>query len=232
MKKALLAFTLTLLFFNSYSREPKIKFDPRIRFIGEMKYLSPPIYYGQKSNTNKIPISFDVDKSVSGLRIGLGVQVDLLNANIAFRFLSDLSYGHLYYSQPNSPSQPSYIISTNSNITGLTFDNQIKILKSMKLRKLNFQLGLGYSWLNKGSEYSMITKMPNSPSNHSIVYQYDLKFDGFIYSLAFPFNENEIGLDLYQVISINHNYGNTKSMLIPSLRFLYKFKLTNHNEII
>lgn len=217
MLKAILTHILILVNLICYSSQHDNFIYNNIKFFGEVSYTGIPLFIGNRGENRNIAISYDMNKAVSGLKFSGGVNFLIERVNIAFTYKTSMKYGHNYYSAFDSSNVSSISQSTISNIRGLTFDNIITISKEIELRNHSLLLGIGYSWLNFGSQYSYLTAASTTPKKVYLWGLFDFNFNGLVLNIDLKLKNYNLELNVIYVDKTNQQFRRNQSFLLPSV---------------
>ncbi len=204
------------------AQQDSMPFADRFSLMAGTSYRFAPIEVGPAQYKEFLGIDSDIDKSVAGQRIGAGLKfLAIRKYGISIINRIEIRHGHIYY-EPNpvyNNAPPGYLVHTINNST-FTMDQYLMIQKQLTFENFGLNLELGFSWLNKGSEYSYFHKT-NASSGWML--QYDFEYSGVYGAITAEYKSFVLGFDLLYVDVENHLFYNEKSFFTPGVNFYYHF---------
>ncbi len=151
-------------------------------------------------------IPVNIDKQLSGTSISIGIAYLLPHIKTWLSFEYAARYDHLYY-QDLTNSQFS------ESVNGIINDYHFRLTKPIKTGKISLLPGIGYSFMNRGTEYRQDY---NGSWNEKT-----LNFDCFDVSFGVGYKQFAVDFRTY-LISENNYDKETGFILLPEIKLMYK----------
>ena len=147
-----------------------------------------------------------------------GIQMPI-NSKYSIRLTQYLKY--FTFADLTNSIQSSYVgYITDEHVNRIVTDFEFGLVRRLKIRKTNLNIGLSYRWFFIGSEYSFTYHYPNGSIE---VFNLNYNFDGASLSLNYVNHNVELGFSFHIIPENHHNFPavTSKIILIPELKGIY-----------
>jgi len=194
---------------------------PHIEFWAGMAHRITPIYLNNKAASEDIlnhavngTASVNADKQLSGTAFSVGLAYLIEPVNVWLSFEYDMRYDHLYYDNMASSG-------ISKSVNGIVQDYHFRLFKSFYVRGFMIKPGLGFSLMNRGTNYYQ-----NNSGGGT-----DADFNINPFDISVGTELDRLSLDVRCYFIDNHNYLPPSAFIfIPEVKFTYRF-VSNKNSL-
>jgi hypothetical protein len=223
MRNSCIIFLLIFVGINGYSQDQvtEIKNSFNLK-IGLENRITPIILKHDNSLLHTVRVYPYGDDQLTGRALNAGIFYLLKKSKIAFALSNSIRYDHLYYKADlNSP--------VLEEKKGVISDVHIDISKYFPIRKNHLQIGIGYSWMNYGTDYVYHENLTSSSGNTIMESKGDFRFNAF--NLTLGYQVNQFSFELINRFMLNYQYMGLGNLMLPSLRVAYSLKYSRRQII-
>jgi len=240
MQKLILLVLFIFIFHVGYSQEKTTsKFSIKVG----TEYRLTPIYSTNENPTialNEVDIvDFNLDRQLSGTPISYTLSYRVFK-NFEIGFSHSFRYDHVYFKSGLDDIQPNTNLKTTQgeSINRLITDYHFFVGKYFDFGKTDLFFRLGYSMMNKGTDYLGVASHKFEDGlNSTIRYNSHFNFSAFTASAGFVSNKFELGFGIYYsgelesgaTLIFDKDYMRIDSeiqqnVIIPFLKLSYRIK--------
>ena len=218
--------SIFLLQFNSncFSQSDEKKEKKALSLFVGMDFRVTPIYINSEDIffTNN-HVFYDEHLHLAGARLTYGLQLNHAKWNLGIRYSQSLRYGHVYYKRNVKDTSNIYAVTYNDNVQRILIDHHFEFYKKFNLKKFDLKCLLGYSWMNRGSEYYYTKYLGN---NVFVPKCSDFRYSGINIGVIASIQNWDVGLNFYYIGPGEHRFIQPQqSIIIPEIKLYYNFCL-------
>lgn len=190
-----------------------------------LEYRMTPIYLSSYD-----PYLFDmnnyiycsVDRQLSGTGLNYSFQYSFSKPKMRLGFGQTLRYNYIYTDLGLTTGIPNHV---NKIVKGLIMDYHFSIEKYWTIRQNEVSIHAGYSFMNRGTNYSFTKMLGYWPDSTLILYSVDqdFNFSSFNFELGYKFNNLKCSFGCY--FTDTHNFLDPSSLCIINFKINYILRL-------
>jgi hypothetical protein len=217
----LLIFNITLIF----SQKKELKNRLTIK-IGTEYRITPIHKTIDWQETEAQALRFNLDKNLSGTSFNYEINYEVIH-NLLVGFSHSLRYDHVYYENNNHLLKPNGIefYTIDESKSKLISDYHFFIQKNFKLKKNKIYIKLGYSMMNRGTDYSVsevVSTNLDGSIGAIISGGYDLNFFATNVNIGIIYKKFDFGVGAYFINGSSSNLGDERNIILPYFKISYR----------
>ena len=211
MKPArLILITLLFLNFSAFAQENEALRKSSFEFWAGLENRITPIYNPDDGIIDSGLTPVNIDRQLSGTSLSLGVAYRIMPVDITLVFEYAIRYDQIYHETPGSNG-------VGKVVKGLIHDYHFRLFKTFRINKFVLRPGLGYSLLNRGTDYILDDGSLSGMYTDSAINPFDLSIGTDI---------GRVSLDLRCYLISETNYLPAPGfMVLPEIKILYRVPL-------
>lgn len=166
-----------------------------------------------------VPVYYERDKQLTGTSLLVGGFYLLRKQKIAISLLNSFRYDHVYFksdfNQAVGEEKKAFISDIHLGISKFI---------SLKNNHKQFQLGLGFSFMNNGTDYYYVEKSV-APSGDTVVFEFNSDFSYKTFDLLMGYQVNQFSFELVNRFSLHHKFNDKGQLYLPEIRVGYSIGL-------
>lgn len=203
-------FAVLFLSITGYSQDKKPAWQSSFEFWVGLENRITPIYNLKDGIYDSEFTPVNIDRQLSGTSLSLGIAYIIMPVNITIAFDYALKYDQVYYEPPDNNG-------SSRVVNGLISDYHFRLFKTFQVNNFVLRSGLGYSLLNRGTDYILDDGSAVGMYTDSNINPFDLSIGTDI---------GRISLDLRCYLIGETNYKPAPGfMVLPEFKILYRIPL-------
>ena len=211
-------FFILILGINAQSQEKDYKPGNSFSLVVGLEYRITPVNLKQEEYWATVPVYTNRDDQLTGPALNLGLLYFFNKPRVSFSVSGSLRHDLIYH-------QYGDLMNPTEDIEGIISDVHLDISKLFPLKKNFFQIGMGYSWMNFGTDFYYKQSLPVSGGDSKTNFRLDA------FNLTLGYRVNQFGFDLINRFTSQHKYNEKGNVYLPAVRVSYGIQF-NKRKII
>lgn len=168
-------------------------------------------------------VYYSQDRQLSGTGLNYFLQYSLEKPKLRINFGQTFRYNYIYTDMGFSSGIPNHI---NKIVRGLITDYHFSIEKYWTIRQQELSVLAGYSFMNRGTNYSFTKVIGFWPDSTEMLYVVDQDFNFTCFNIELGYKYNSMRYSLGCYFSDKHQFLEPSQLAIIYFRFAYVLELS------